>query len=151
MLMNFFQSRSRATIVSSFFAGLFLILLQGTSGQAQEAEVVAAGKAEFRRHCALCHGIGGKGDSIMMNLNLLAEKPPNLTQLSKTNGGTFPFWQVYRIIDGRQPVKGHGTLEMPIWGDLWSMQEESGGFTAETKTAGRILNIVHYLQSIQEK
>lgn len=130
---------------------VLLVLLWSAVGHTQEAEVVASGKGEFRRYCALCHGISGKGDSIMTNLNLLTATPSDLTQLSKKNGGTFPFWQVYRIIDGRQPVKGHGTPEMPIWGDLLSMQEESGGIMAEDKTRGRLLNIVHYLQSLQTK
>jgi mono/diheme cytochrome c family protein len=122
-----------------------------TAGFAQEAEVVASGKHEFRQHCALCHGVDGKGDSVMVNLNLLADNPPDLTQLGKRHSGAFPFWQVYRIIDGREPVKGHGTPNMPIWGDLFAMQEEEGGLASETKTTGRILNLVHYLQSLQEK
>jgi hypothetical protein len=25
------------------------------------------------------------------------------------------FWQVYRVIDGRAEVEGHGTREIPIW------------------------------------
>ena len=129
---------------------LLAVMVWAPSGFAQEAEVVASGKHEFRQHCALCHGLDGKGDSVMMNLNLLANQPPDLTQLKKKNAGTFPFWQVYRIVDGREPVKGHGTLGMPVWGDLFAMHEGTG-LAAETKATGRILNIVHYLQSLQEK
>ena len=131
---------------------LLVVTLWTTSSFAQEAEVAASGKAEFQQYCALCHGLNGKGDGAMKNLNLLAENPPDLTQLSKQHGGKFPFWQVYRIIDGREPVKGHGgTPNMPIWGDLFSMQTKEGGLDSETKTTGRILNIVYYLQSLQEK
>jgi len=119
-------------------------------GFAQEAEVVASGKHEFRQNCAICHGLDGKGDSVMRNLNLLAERPPDLTQLSKQHGGKFPFWRVYRIVDGREPIQGHGTPDMPVWGDLFSMQDGKG-LPSETKATGRILNLVHYLQSIQEK
>lgn len=129
---------------------LLAVTLWAPPGFGQEAEVVASGKHEFRQHCALCHGLDGKGDSIMVNLNLLADKPPDLTQLKKQNAGTFPFWQVYRIVDGREPVKGHGTPDMPIWGDLFAMHEGKG-LASETKATGRILNIVHYLQSLQEK
>jgi mono/diheme cytochrome c family protein len=133
-----------------FSAAMALAVLWTTSALAQEQEVIASGKYEFRQHCAVCHGLTGKGDSVMVNLNLLMEKPPDLTQLKKRNHGVFPFWEVYRIIDGRQPVKGHGAPDMPIWGDLFSMQEGSS-LSAETKATGRILNIVHYLQSLQEK
>ena len=129
---------------------LLAVMLWATSGFAQEAEVVASGKHEFRQYGALCHGLDGKGDSVMVNLNLLANNPPDLTQLKKKNAGTFPFWQVYRIIDGREPVKGHGTLGMPVWGDLFAMHKRKG-LAAETKATGRILNHVHYLQSLQEK
>jgi mono/diheme cytochrome c family protein len=125
-------------------------MVWAASSFAQEAEVVASGKPEFRHHCALCHGLDGKGDSVMVNLNLLADKPPDLTQLKKQKAGEFPFWQVYRIVDGREPVKGHGTLGMPVWGDLFVMHE-GRGLAAELKATGRILNIVHYLQSLQEK
>ncbi|MGE0679582.1 MAG: cytochrome c [Candidatus Binatia bacterium] len=129
---------------------IFVSLLWTTAGFSQEAEVIESGKHEFHQNCVICHGIDGKGDSIMMNLNLLVEKPPDLTQLSKRHDGEFPFWLVYRIIDGREPVKGHGTPDMAIWGDLFTMQE-GRSLPSETKATGRILNLVHYLQSLQEK
>ena len=117
---------------------------------AQQEEIVAAGKREFRGHCAVCHGLGGKGESVMTTLNLLTVKPTDLTQLSKRNKGQFPFWQVYRIIDGREEVKGHGTRDMPMWGDVFT-QQEGGKLADETRTIGRILVIIHYIESIQEK
>lgn len=145
------QWQTRRWIKLGSLAGLLLVaVLWATPGLAQEAAVVTAGKREFRQHCAICHGLGGTGDSVMVNLNLLTVKPPDLTQLSKRNKGTFPFWHVYRIIDGREPVKGHGTADMPIWGNTFR-EEEGTGLTAETRASGRILQLVHYLQSIQEK
>jgi mono/diheme cytochrome c family protein len=80
---------------------------------AQQEAIAAVGQQEFRHACAVCHGLGGKGDSVMTTLNLLTVRPPDLTQLSKKHQGQFPFWQVYRIIDGREEVKGHGTRDMP--------------------------------------
>jgi mono/diheme cytochrome c family protein len=132
------------------FVSILVSLVWTTAGFSQEAEVIESGKYEFHQNCVICHGIDGKGDSAMMNLNLLAAKPPDLTQISKQHDGKFPFWLVYRIVDGREPVKGHGTPDMPIWGDLFAMQ---GGreLSSETKATGRILNLVYYLQSIQEK
>ena len=81
---------------------------------------------------------------------MLTVKPMDLTQLSKKHKGEFPFWQVYRIIDGREEVQGHGTRDMPIWGNAF-IQQEGGKPVDETRAIGRILAIVHYLQSIQEK
>jgi hypothetical protein len=77
-------------------------------------------------------------------------RPPDLTQLSKKHQGQFPFWQVYRIIDGREEVKGHGTRDMPIWGEVFR-PPEGGKRADETGAIGRILVLVYYLQSIQEQ
>ena len=86
----------------------------------------------------------------MTSLNLLTVRPTDLTQLSKKHQGQFPFWQVYRIIDGREEVKGHGTRDMPIWGEVFR-QPHGGKRVDETSVLGRILALVYYLQSIQEK
>jgi len=117
---------------------------------AQQEEIAAAGHREFRHSCAVCHGLGGKGEGVMATLNLLTVKPTDLTQLSKKNKGAFPFWQVYRVIDGREEVKGHGTRDMPIWGEVFR-QPEGSKPVDETHVIGRILALVYYLQSIQEK
>lgn len=115
---------------------------------AQEAEVVVAGKKEFRRSCVLCHGLSGHGESVMTTFNMLKVQPPDLKQLSKRNKGKFPFWRVYRIIDGREAILAHGTRDMPIWGDVFIRQEDTDT-AAATRAMGRILTIVFYLQSIQ--
>ena len=132
---------------------LLMILLWATppgTALAQQEEVTAAGQREFRHACAVCHGLGGKGESVMTTLNLPTVRPTDLTQLSKKYQGQFPFWQVYRIIDGREEVKGHGTRDMPIWGEVFR-QPEGGQRVDETHAIGRILALVYYIQSIQEK
>ena len=86
----------------------------------------------------------------MTTLNLLTVRPTDLTQLSRKYQGGFPFWQVYRVIDGREEVKGHGTRDMPIWGEVFR-QPEGSKPVDETHVIGRILALVYYLQSIQEK
>jgi mono/diheme cytochrome c family protein len=117
---------------------------------AQDADLIAAGKQEFRHYCAVCHGIGGKGESVMTTFNLLKVRPTDLTQLRKRNKGQFPFWHVYRVIDGREAVRGHGDRDMPIWGDVFIRQEDKG-LADDARAIGRILQLVYYLQSIQEK
>lgn len=115
---------------------------------AQEAEVAAAGKPSFEHYCAVCHGREAKGDGPAMNL--LTIKPADLTQMSKRNNGTFPFWKTYRVVDGREEIKGHGNRDMPIWGAEFR-SEAAGSTTAQTQVRGRILELVYYLQSIQAK
>lgn len=114
----------------------------------QEHGVIAAGEIEYQRNCAICHRGDGRGRGMMSKF--LTIEPSDLTQLAKKNAGRFPFWQVYRTIDGREEVRGHGTREMPIWGARF--RSEAGGDDAGSKAqvAGRILSLVFYLQHIQE-
>ena len=148
------QTKTLETYHSTLLLSLLMpIMLWATSPStalAQQEAIAAVGQQEFRHACAVCHGLGGKGDSVMTTLNLLTVRPPDLTQLSKKHQGQFPFWQVYRIIDGREEVKGHGTRDMPIWGEVFR-QPEGGKRADETGAIGRILALVYYLQSIQEQ
>lgn len=129
---------------------LLLWAMSPGAALAQQDDIAAVGHREFRHACAVCHALGGKGESVMTTLNLLTVRPADLTQLSKKHQGQFPFWQVYRIIDGREEVKGHGTRDMPIWGEVFRQPAE-GQQVDELRAIGRILAIVYYLQSIQEK
>ena len=114
--------------------------------RAQEQEVAAAGKAPYGQYCASCHGREAKGDGPAMNL--LTVKPADLTQISKRNSGTFPFWKIYRVVDGREEIKGHGRRDMPLWGAAFRT-EVGSSMTAQSQVRGRILALVFYLQSIQ--
>ena len=115
---------------------------------AQEQEVTAAGRKVYEQNCSACHGREGKGDGGASTM--FTVKPADLTQISKKNNGEYPFWKVYRTIDGREEVKSHGTRDMPIWGSDFRM--EAGTNTlAESQVRGRILELVYYLQSIQAK
>jgi mono/diheme cytochrome c family protein len=133
------------------FSGLLVTTflgIQPRSGLAQEQEVAAAGKIPYDQRCAVCHGEGGKGNGIVANV--LMVKPADLTQLSKKSGGTFPFWRVYSVIDGREEVKGHGPRDMPIWGQEFRSQAATSP-VAESVVRGRILELVYYIQSLQDK
>jgi len=85
----------------------------------------------------------------MTTLNLFAITPPDLRQLRKRNTGTFPFWQLYRVIDGRQEVMAHGSRDMPIWGEVFILQED-GAIADDARAIGRILQLLYYLESIQQ-
>lgn len=115
---------------------------------AQEMEVIVGGEIEYQNSCAVCHGVDGKGQGPMGRF--LTVRPADLTLLSKKNSGTFPFWRTYRAIDGREEVRGHGTREMPLWGDRFRSQAGGNDTGSRAQAAGRLLALVFYLQHIQE-
>ncbi|HEY2942525.1 MAG TPA: c-type cytochrome [Vicinamibacteria bacterium] len=121
--------------------------LAAAGGEPQrEPAAVMAGRALFREHCVACHGASGRGDGRLAEL--LIFRPADLTLLSRHNGGSFPFDQVVRIIDGRRPVKGHGGSEMPVWGDAFRLPQESYD---ERKAQERIRNVARFLETLQPK
>ena len=139
----------RRTVILAIGLSAFLGLalnVEGTS--AQQMEVIAGGEIDYQNYCAVCHGVNGKGQGPMGEF--LTVRPADLTQLAKKNGGSFPFWQTYRVIDGREDVRGHGTREMPIWGDRFIAQAGGSDSGSRAQAAGRLLGLVFYLQYIQE-
>jgi mono/diheme cytochrome c family protein len=127
---------------------LIVSLVSTTLAQAQETEVIAGGELEYQNHCAICHGVDGKGRGIMAKF--LTIPPTDLTQIAKKNASRFSFWQVYRVIDGREEVRGHGTREMPIWGARFQAEARGSDQGSRSQVSGRILSLVFYLQHIQE-
>lgn len=141
------QPKAWRMVFMGIVASGFLWLWTNNS-LAQEKEVITAGKNVYDHNCAVCHGLKAKGNGGAVSL--LTVKPADLTQIAKKNGGEFPFWKVYGIIDGRQEIQAHGTRDMPIWGQEFRMQAGSSTM-AEAEVRGRILELVYYLQSIQAK
>jgi mono/diheme cytochrome c family protein len=115
---------------------------------AQEPAVLTNGQREYQQSCAVCHGKEGRGNGPMAEF--LKKAPPDLTQLRQKNGGQFPFWRVYRMVDGREEVMAHGPRTMPVWGAQFLSQED-GRPLDEERVLGRILSLVYYLESLQDK
>lgn len=135
---------------SLLVAGSLLLGLPLQEGRAQEKEVAALGRPLYEDNCMACHGHTAKGDGPMVTFGLLTIPATDLTQLGKNNGGHFPFWRMYRIVDGREDVKGHLTRDMPIWGDEFRLDTGSSAML-QAEVRAKILALVYYLQSIQEK
>ncbi|WP_372836422.1 cytochrome c [Pontibacterium sp.] len=138
--------------------GLILLLTTPLGISEVSAEEELIGSDEFRTSCISCHGVGGKGDGPMAKF--LTVKPADLTQLAKNNGGDyptkpgeFPFYRVFKIIDGRTLVSAHGDRAMPIWGNRYKMEagDKYGPMGGEQMIRARILELVYYLQMIQER
>jgi mono/diheme cytochrome c family protein len=101
---------------------------------------------DFHSYCASCHGEGGKGDGPLARS--LRKRPADLTQLARKSGGAFPRDIVFRTIDGRKPVAGHGGPDMPIWGDAFARSSRNADDAA---VSARIEALVAYLETIQDK
>jgi len=148
--------------LSNFRATVGVIVLLGWLAAANVAfaEEDTIGADEYRISCLSCHGVGGRGDGPLAKY--LTVKPTDLTALAKKNGGqypnlkagAFPFLRVYQVIDGRTVVGAHGDRAMPVWGERYRAQLPSGidryGAEYEKIVRGRILELVYYIQSIQQ-
>ena len=73
----------------------------------------------------------------------------DLTRLARRNDGRFPSDAVYAAIDGREKVRGHGPGSMPVWG--LSLQTSGLAADQEQEVREKLLDLVAYLESIQEK
>lgn len=104
------------------------------------------GRETFRTYCATCHGTAARGDGPLASN--MRRKPADLTEIAKRNGGLFPSDMVFRTIDGRQPVRGHGGADMPVWGDTFMKSREGGDADSVRET---IESLVRYLESLQNR
>ena len=131
-------------------AGMSALLADGAAAQARDI-----GKYEFDTYCALCHGKDAKGGGPFSGL--VNKKVPDLTVLSKNNGGVFPFEMAYETISGAKETAAHGTREMPIWGDHYKEKapQDLGPYFAGSDVSsyvrGKILALVGYISTLQVK
>jgi len=114
------------------------------------------GKYEYDAHCAVCHGLSGKGGGHFVQLLKSGTVVPNLTELSKKNHGVFPFARVYDTIDGTQSIIAHGTKQMPIWGTRYTIEAGEriyDDFRADPEpfVRARILALTEYVYRLQAK
>lgn len=139
----------------SLFAVAVVTGVMASTGLAQSQDV-SIGEREYNNNCATCHGTSGKGDGPLAGY--LTGSLPDLTQLSKNNGGVFPVARMYEIIDGREMVGVHGTREMPVWGDEYNAQADTTllgyyytGPDVVAFVRGRVLALIEYLSTLQEQ
>lgn len=106
-----------------------------------------AGARLFEDNCAACHGYDGRGMGSFGQKLLTI--PPDLTGLSKDNGGVFPKDYVLGVIDGFER-KPHFSGAMPEFGegDMGStvIVEENG---IGTPIPADMLALVTWLETIQ--
>jgi len=134
-----FRGYRAVTLATVTLAGVLL------AGRA-EAQSAATGDYLFRTYCAACHGSSGRGDGPLADS--MRRRPANLTEIARRNNGVFPSEEVLRMVDGRQPVKGHGGPDMPVWGDVFARTADGGD---PAIVQARLKAIVAYLESIQAR
>jgi mono/diheme cytochrome c family protein len=128
-------------VVASFASGV--VLAQQSSFD--------LGKREYGLHCAVCHGLTGKGDG---PYNQTRTRATDLTILTKANKGMFPFQRVWEVIDGRQEVEAHGTRDMPIWGTYFEAidsADTSRSYNPEPYVRTRVMALTDYIYQFQAK
>ena len=102
------------------------------------------GQEMFRSYCASCHGLDGKGKGPAAPA--LKKQPPDLTLLSKKNGGKFPRDTVSSVIEGNDFITEHGSRDMPVWGDAFRAVNRD-----ESIVQIKVRNLTIYIESIQQK
>ncbi len=136
-----FRGYRAATVAGFTLAGMLL------AGRADAQSTSAqTGDYLFRTYCAACHGTSARGDGPLADS--MRKRPANLTEIAKRNKGVFPTEEVLKMVDGRQPVKGHGGPDMPVWGDVFARSVDGGD---PAIVQARIKALVAYLEGIQVK
>lgn len=128
------------------------LTLMATSVQAQGQDRMAdLGKREFEKSCASCHGMDARGSGVVTPW--LKKSPPDLTLLSKNNGGIFPADRVYKSISG-EDSPAHGSREMPVWGQVYRMSAAEyymdHPYNDEAIVRARILSLLEYINRMQK-
>jgi len=143
------MSRCIRSITTGAFATMLALGAAAAWGQEPPSlptQQSYSGSELFKTYCAACHGTSAHGDGpLAANMK---KPPPDLTQFAARNGGVFPAALVAQIIDGRQPVKGHGGPDMPVWGDAFRASRQG---SSEESVQARIEALVEYLEHIQER
>ena len=127
----------------SLVLGVAILLLLSTAEVS--AQTAPTGKVDYQYFCAQCHGIDGAG-------NKESDIPgPDLTHLSKENGGKFPLQRVYGVIDGSKRIAAHKRFwDMPLWGIYFREPQNVSEEASEAKAKSRMTDLVRYIQGLQK-
>ena len=129
------------------FLGSIVLFAQGNAAAAAiknpvaaTPQSIAAGQEAYRKSCAPCHGVSGKGDGPAAAA--LNPKPADLTQFAKRRGGTFSAKDFEEKLNGGAMAPAHGSTAMPVWGPTFRQ------FGNEQL---RVANLRKYVEALQVK
>jgi mono/diheme cytochrome c family protein len=104
-----------------------------------------AGNEMYSSYCAVCHGKDGKGNGPAASA--MKTSPTDLTTLAQKSGGKYPASHVAAVIRGQAMTPSHGSLDMPVWGPLFSSISQGH----DSQVQQRIANLVTYIEGLQAK
>jgi mono/diheme cytochrome c family protein len=126
---------------------LILLLVATVAARAQDYSAYS-GEQLYSRFCASCHGDKGFGDgAVAASFSIMV---PDLTRIAKRQGGVFPYERMRQIIDGRVPVRAHGTREMPVWGYEFEAQNPPKADSPH-KTDELVRRLTDYVRTLQRE
>ena len=137
-------------VAIALIIALVLLLIATVVGRSQDAAYSVfshySGAQLYTRFCASCHGDQGHGDGrVAASFKIMV---PDLTQIARRHGGTFPEEQVRKIIDGRTTLPPHGSREMPVWGFEF-LAQGAGEPAPQQRTDELIARLTDYIRSLQ--
>ena len=139
--------------------GIFLtIIIAGTTFAEVEIKeapltwqqaALTDGEDLYLELCAVCHGKDGKGDGPAAPA--MTKRVSDLTIMAARNDGEFPREAVIDSVTGESRVISHGTIDMPIWGQVFEDAARSDwkAFRREGQAKQRVFNLTEYLATIQ--
>ena len=137
-------SAAKLAVGAAMAAALLLAPAMAFAQQPQVSKQSTPGAEIYRTYCVSCHGAAARGDGPLSAA--MTKKPANLTEIAKRNGGLFPSDLVFRTIDGRNKVRGHGGPDMPEWAEAFSKSRDAGD---DERVKAVIQSLVDYLESLQ--
>lgn len=130
--------------LASTLVGSAVAVAPGVEPLSPESRLIEQGKGLYAVYCASCHGESLGGDGPVSRE--LTTPPSDLARISLRHGGEFPFTEVYNAIAGVDDT--HVKRDMPRWG--FAFQELDSDVNQQDQVRGRILQLIYYLESMQE-
>lgn len=131
-----------------------LLVVAATGGADDKATVdqtqfpttyTPSGEHLYTQFCAACHGADAKGRGPAADS--LKRPPADLTKLTKSHGGKFPYDYVSNVLLFGPGVSSHGSASMPTWGPVFLYLDKHN----EAAARQRIKRLCDYLAALQEK
>ena len=143
----------RLSVVGASLLGTVAFAVAQQVPTPDQIKRIDLGRVEYRARCATCHGLTGKGDGSVAAY--LTRKPSDLTTLAKNNNGILPVTAMYLVITGDTELPGHGTREMPVWGNAYRIEAGQHCLEWPCDVEGyvrvRILALIEYIDRLQVK
>ena len=134
-------------IAIAILVAIVLLVIGTVAARAQDYSGYS-GAQLYSRFCASCHGDKGFGDGVVAaSFSIMV---PDLTRIAKRQGGIYPAEKVRQIIDGRTPLRPHGTREMPVWGYEFYSQNQAKPDPLKA-TDEMVKRLADYVQTLQRE